>query len=365
MKRATLFLSLLLLVAFAPAGAQQPPAPEPAPAQAEAPPVPPVPPIPEPPAPPEPPKVFRPNRGGDAVAFGEPITVGKGELRTGDVVAFGGPVEVKGEVTGDVVGFGGPVTLSGRAQGDVVAIGGPITVSGTVMGDVVAIGGPVDLEGAAHVHGDVVSLGGRLRKSEEAVVDGQLVQGFPGGKIFPFAFGGLGAGWVFLLGLAATLIGLVFVILFAGLAPERTERMADYLRSGWYIALPVGFGAWVVMLLACFVLVVTCIGIPVAILIVAAYKILKFFGLAAFFLLIGRQIAFRRRSEPPYMPAVLIGWLPFAILGFIPFCIGWLLWFVLGWIGIGALVMTRFGTRQRAAGTQPATAAPPSPPLQP
>jgi hypothetical protein len=278
--------------------------------------------------------------GGERISFGSPVVVGAGEVVRGDVVSFGGPVTVLGTITGDVASFGGPVEVSGEVRGDVASFGGPITISGSVSGDVASTGGPVRLLPGAHVGGDVASLGGPVERAQTATVGGSIVHGFPGLTFHPFGF----PWWFAILNhLAKLFVGLVILIVIAALAPVRVERMADWLRQEWGVALAAGFGVWVCAFVVGVLLCVTLIGIPVAILLIAAYKIIKFFGLAGLFLLIGRQIAYRNRADAPYMPAILIGWAPFALISLFPICIDTIIWLVLGWIGIGAVVLTRFG----------------------
>lgn len=300
--------------------------------------------------------------GGERISFGNPVVVGADEVVRGDLVSFGGPITVHGKVQGDVASFGGPVTVSGAVGGDVASFGGPITVSGTVSGDLASTGGPVRLLPGAHIRGDVASLGGAVERSEGVIVDGAIVHGFPGISIHPFGF----PWWFAILNkFASVLIGLVLLILFASLAPVRVERMADWLRQEWGVALAAGFGIWVCAFVVGALLCITLIGIPIAVLIGIAYKITKFFGLAGLFLLIGRQIAYRNRADAPYLPAILIGWAPFALVGLFPLCIGTMVWFVLGWIGIGTLALTRFGGPEPWRRAQPARTAPAAPPAPP
>lgn len=89
----------------------------------------------------------------------------------GDVIVAGGRVVVDQRVTGDVMAAGGFLELRADVQDDVRAAGGFITISGSIAGDVIAAGGTVSLSRSAEVRGRAWLTGGRVE------IDGRLDRG--------------------------------------------------------------------------------------------------------------------------------------------------------------------------------------------
>ncbi|MFQ5575600.1 MAG: hypothetical protein ACE5G8_01290 [Anaerolineae bacterium] len=104
-----------------------------------------------------------PDFGAEAgrVVFGSNLTLEEGDLIDGDVVVFGGNfvMEPGSEVKGDVVVFGGGVTLGGKVKGNVVGIGGNVTVEpeAVVKGDIAGMGGQITVDESADVSGTVTN----------------------------------------------------------------------------------------------------------------------------------------------------------------------------------------------------------------
>jgi hypothetical protein len=67
----------------------------------------------------------------------------------GDLVTAAGSVMVVAPVEGDVLAAGGTVSVSKGADGDVRVLGGKVTVDGTVGGDIAAAAGTVRIRGTA------------------------------------------------------------------------------------------------------------------------------------------------------------------------------------------------------------------------
>ena len=209
--------------------------------------------MPEPPEPPEPPSGR--TSSGDVVRFGSDITVRAGQTIDGDVVSFRGDIEVMGHVTGNVSAIGG---------------------------------GDVTLGPAARVDGDVVCIGGTLNEEPGSSVGGQRVTGpsTPGrGHFFP-RIDVAGTGYKITMDVAWLLVLLLIAWLFAILAPARTQRAMEQISSEPGASFIVGVLLWLLIVpsaialgLVMAVLVITVIGIPLAVGVALAYCV--FFALAA------------------------------------------------------------------------------------
>jgi hypothetical protein len=127
----------------------------------------------------------------------------------------------------------------------------------------------------------------------------------------------------------------------------------------------------IVLPIAALILVITLIGIPVAILVVLGGAIAGYFGWLCVGFLVGERIlhALNARQITPIF-AIVVGIVLLALIGAMPI-VGGLVKFVVAMLGLGAVILTRFGTRPYplgpSLGLPPAGALPlaPLPPLAP
>jgi hypothetical protein len=305
---------------------------------------------------------------------------------------------------GDIVRVGHNITVpeNQTVLGDVVAIGGDVEVAGEVLGDAVSLGGVLRLTDTARVNGDAVSVGGRLEKALGAQVLGETTSVR---MAFPFtghAFAWEGSGFFDATsGLLVTLLWIaLFLIvgsLFVLFANRPLERVEANLRSSPLKAGLVGFLAQVLFLPAYIIglvlLVITIIGIPIAILWSFGFFVAGFlatlFGFSAVARLLGHALS-NRMNRPLHSPyaALLVGFIALFgsnllanLFNFGPglmdgfslffFILGILVLYLAGTAGFGAVLLTRFGTRTSWSrepppgypAPLPSPAAPPAPEL--
>ena len=287
------------------------------------------------------------------------LKVGEGEaggalqVATEDqIVRFGGPVVVKEdeEVKGDVVALGGPVEIKGHVKGDTVSIGGPIDVSGKVDGDAVAVGGPMHLQSSAEIKGDAVTVGGPLRKEPGATIHGttsstNVFPGLVGSQMRPtWMLGTLGRIGVWVL---TTLTALVIAVLVVVLFPRQTEVVATQIAAEPGRVFGYGVVGWLLMLPALILTAVTCVLLPLFLLLVAAMAILGAVGVK---LALGRQLAQSMRWQASSLLALavigtlalrvadLASLLPLGGVVAVVITMGVLVF------GLGGALMTRLGT---------------------
>lgn len=286
------------------------------------------------------------------VVFGQSFTLKSGETLDGDLVVFGGEatIEENAMVKGNVVVIGGSLTLDGQATGDAVVIGGLMT-----MGD------------KSSVAGNVTTVGGSLQRAAGAQVGGQIVTNIPSPNvqtpttpIVPVpqtniamdfnpilrAFGVLGTAIIF-----AALAMLLAIFLHPQLDRVAQAIVTEPIIAGG-IGLLIAFVSPIALVILVVILVLTLILIPVAVLAVIAWAILIalawLFGIIALGTEVGER--FTKAIHQSWAPVLSAGLGTFLLMfvvgafGMIP-CIGWLAQFILGLIGIGAVVMTMFGSR--------------------
>lgn len=286
------------------------------------------------------------------VCAGGSTTIESGKS-VGDLLLFGcnGTVKSEANVNGDVAVFGGNLVIekSATVQGDVAVFGGSVQMAGEVKGDIAIMGGAVNLGSTAVVNGSVRVLGGGVERDENAVVRGGITQennarfGPSFGRIFVPGVDGLSAvglgivsGLIKALALAA--LGALLVVFF----PQPTRRVVETAQGSFGPSLGVGCLTLLVMPMLFLLLLITCIG-PAILAIVVAVALT--FGWLAIGYLAGEKIlaALKAREVTPVV-AVVVGVLTLAIIGQVP-CLGWLITVLIGALGLGAVVLTRFGTR--------------------
>lgn len=279
--------------------------------------------------------------------------VGPNEIRQGDMVIFGGTGEVEGRVTGDLVVFGGSARVSGDVGGDVVVFGGSANLEPTarIDGEVVVIGGVINREEGSIVQGEVVVIGG----SGMGMTDKITIPDF--------------RGWKRNLNFTLLLTWLVLAFIITLLFTRPVENTAEIVISRPFQALLTGFVFHVVALLICLILTVIILGIPLAFLGVLLWLLISVFGTTVGFVVMGHLVWEKiRKGYTNTLLILLTGFIILAVMRFVPFFIGWTLWQLWGMAGIGATVISRFGSNKPwfSSKQNPAPApVPPEPPLPP
>jgi hypothetical protein len=290
-----------------------------------------------------------------------------------DRVVFGGDFVLEaGEVlSGDLVLFGGNATLEAgsRVNGDVFLMGGNADIAGEVTGDVALLGGNVELLPTAYVHGDAVAIGGNLTRAAGARVDGQVAEGneFVGPFDFTFPFDGFSgvrsighfesfrAGFSPVLGLIwfgfRSLLLAAVAVLVVMFWPQPTERTGRTAIAQPILGGGLGLLTIVVGPILLLVLAITILLIPVTLIGIVLLLVAGLFGWIAVGLEVMRLADSLQWSQPPAAPAWERWRSPSCRrLGLIP-CVGWLGPFLVASVGLGGVMLTRFGrrVRQRAA----------------
>jgi hypothetical protein len=251
----------------------------------------------------------------------------------------------EGEEVGDLVIFHGSSTVDGTVNGSVTAFDAPVTVSGRVNGDVMVFNGRVVLRDGADVTGDVVS------RSEPVVASGATIGG--DAERIQTNYNWDGFGWVGRLAwwLAVSVSTLAVGLVLLWLAGRGARRIAE---AGWTgIGPSIGWGllAFFGLPILGIIALVTIVGIPFGLGVLAALGLIYALGYSATAWIVGRRIL---REPTAWILAFLAGWAILRVLALIPI-LGGLVGFAAVVFGLGALtvVIWRARTAGRAA---PATA---------
>jgi len=302
------------------------------------------------------------------VAPGDIEVVGRGDnVRVmGPVVQVGGGDDDMVRVFADA-----EVPAGQRVDGNVVAVFGSVTVHGQVTGSTVAVFGNVVLDSTAHVGEDAVAVGGSLEATPGSTVAGESVSlGFLpiawGLPALPMLMLCVGLGW-----LSSLFLGWLLHMLFA----DRMLRAAVTASRRTGLSFVLGLASAPLMVIAFVLLLITILGIPLALLLPIAYWLLTWAGqLAATQVLgsklLGRSVTDRWSFAPLALGALFIAgfFAAGAILGtgtglmrtFALFfdLLGMLMLVGLTVIGTGAFLVSRLGSQPADLVARPTSTAP-------
>ena len=291
---------------------------------------------------------------GDQFVFGSSYTLRSGETLSGDLIVFGGSARIETNST---------------VKGDIAVFGGSADIDGFVKGDIAVLGGSLSLGPNAVVNGDAVSLGGSVTRHPNAVIEGDVDSG-PGQGWEPAiprpdrfsesraARGGFG-GWIlgyFLGGLSAVAIAALLAalgVLLIVLIPGPTERVLDVVEANTGVSFGAGFLLAVLSVPAMILLAITICLSPLAAVLGIVLAIALLYGWLVVGWYIGKRVLqlLNAKQSTPILEMV-VGVATLTLLWRIPAvipCIGWLfsllVLIIAGSIGLGAVALTRFGTR--------------------
>lgn len=283
-----------------------------------------------------------------------------------DVVRFGDDVIIdEGEVVGgDAVSILGSVVVNGTLEGDAVAVGGSVTVGprGRIDGDAVGIGGGVSKDAGGVIRGERVSIGkgGHWAGTWK---DGTFR---PYHRAFPWGF--FSRGGRLLIWIAWTLVLILLALLITAVIRRPVENICVRARHEAFKMGLIGLVAWLLLGPAMLIFIVTIIGIPIGLFVIPmVFSLALLLGYTGVGMAVGERFG-SGNGKSPYV-SVALGilllqalniiaglirmpgsWL--GAIGFVIALIGYAVIFVAATVGLGAVIMTRFGT----AGPKPAAA---------
>jgi len=273
-----------------------------------------------------------PVSAGSLSIFGGDYTIPANETRQGNVTVYGGSVDVQGTISHDLRVFGGDVTIEGRVGHDVQIFGGSVHLGAQadVGHDVTVIGGSLDRDPGARVGHDVIQGG-----FSTDLVSGML----PSLPQLPSLTGidtplriGLSAGFV--------LLALLLQLLF----PRQIATARDALDERPFTTLGLGCLTSVAGVLLAALLAVTVILVPLSLAIGVAMTAAWVLGVAGLIVLLGERLAAMLHLHINPVPTLLIGGALVAVLVNVPY-LGIVFALLIGSMALGAVVLTRFGTR--------------------
>ena len=270
----------------------------------------------------------------------------------------------------DLIVIGGSITIEKGATvtGAIVLIGGSLIVNGEAMGDVVVVGGAASLGSEAHIYGNLVPIGAPVNLAEGARVDGEVINEpvkpsvtvpvvpeTPKGPVVDLGDFFSNSFWqVFELFTNSIVLALLasLIVLFL---PQQTRRVGEAIP-----AQPLMMGAMGLLSVIVFVTAMVALGlfsvliitliitVPMIIFVAVVFAAAGVFGWVALGTEIGLRLMNTTNREFPLPLVAAVGTFLLNIvangIGLLP-CIGWVMPTLLGLVSLGAVFMTRFGTR--------------------
>lgn len=279
--------------------------------------------------------------GNGGLVVGQSYTLAKGETLHNDLTVIGGNATME---------------KGSKVEGDVAVIGGTVTINGEIDGSVSIIGGSTYINDDALVTGDVVTLGGSVHKTEKATIEGNETTNPTPDHPTPLTavpapmmnvnFDPVTGPLMAIFQALAVAALAVLISLFAPMPLERTGQTA--FRQPFAAG---GVGCLTIIIIS--IMAITIILLPVSALGFIAAVVAGLFGWAALGLMLGRQIAIwlKQPWTDPINAGVgtLVLSLVSSMLNLI-WCVGFPIYVIISLIGIGAVVLTRFGTQPYLGG---------------
>jgi hypothetical protein len=277
------------------------------------------------------------------VIMGESYTLASGEVLDEDLLILGGSVTLEEDST---------------VNGNVMLMGGTLWAAGRINGDLTAAGGVVSLQASSHITGDFSTLGAQVERNQAAEIEGETLTnqdlpfGFvPGNWRDTFAMRSgvspfLDLGWFFLRVVLWGMLAMLVVMFL----PGQTERVTRAVSSQPLVAGGLGLATGLILPILLVILAITICLIPISILGFVVLGVAWVFGLIALGLELGKRLAQVFKQEWHSALAAGVGTFVLILIlnglnAVLP-CLGWIPQVLAGALGLGGVLLTRFGMQE-------------------
>jgi len=270
-------------------------------------------------------------RNAQGPSFRSSIVIESNEVVCGDLTSFGGTVEIKGEMRGNVTAFNSNVIIDG-----------------VVNGNMILFGGTVLLRNGFQVHGHIDLYGTRQLNEQSTLHDG-VITDHASHPWFPRRIG------EFSFPFLSLLIWVVVGIALITLLPEHVMFVRTTATTKIRRSILIGLLSILLVPAVLVVLVALILPIPLALILALGFIVAWALGTVAIGWFVGERIL--HAVAPQYntrLIDVVVGLAVLVLVGSIPY-IGWLISIGVGLLGLGAVFLSRFGTRLYSQPKQPLT----------
>lgn len=283
---------------------------------------------------------------GDKLVVGSNYTLYSGDTLDGSLVVLGGNAEIQSDAT---------------ITGDIAVLGGNVNFAGIAKGTINAIGGNINLKPGAVINGNISTLGGNVSGIDQAEIDGNLetmnspersqdnAPANPGEGTFMDRTSQLRNYFGEIFGNIFKILAIaVLAVIVAAVMPKPMNTVARSIENQPWLSGGVGLLSFIIVPLAALIMTVTLVLIPVMIVGVLAYVVITIFGWIAAGKYLGDRLAilFKTTWADPVsagLGTLIIGvvtWL-FSYL----FCLGGVLSLAVSALGIGGVILSKFGQK--------------------
>jgi hypothetical protein len=261
-------------------------------------------------------------------AFGSTVTVGPRDVLCSNVTAMSGTVSIQGQVRGNILAFGSTIIIDGG-----------------VIGDIKLFGGSVSFHTGSYVHGNVNLYGSRVDREKDVSIDGIYNEHTNTNGLFGFSVITLPVWFLFLM--------IPLGLLYTRFLPEHVVFVSATVKNKMRRSLLIGLLSAFLTPAVLLVLIALIISIPFALIVLLVLLTAWTLGTTAVCWMLGEQIirAFTTRPYTRYLQ-VIVGVIMLTVFISLPF-IGWLVFLGTGIVGLGAVLLSRFGTRLYSQPKQP------------
>jgi hypothetical protein len=286
-----------------------------------------------------------PSIQGDQVIMGKSFTLLENQNLLGDLAIIGGSAHLK---------------PGSRVSGDIAVFGGTLEIEGMITGNLFAMGGTINMGKGAVLNGDFINFGSELTRAAGTDIKGSQISNLP----FQLDLGEFNPPDFYKLPFYAArettrvvmeILWAMLQIIFMGglamlvvlIAPKASNRIANTIGEKPITHWVVGLLTMMVFPIVTIICFVTIVFIPVGFLAIMVFVLASIYGWIAMGYEIGKRLfAMSSKMSPAIIAGIgtIILSLVIRILSSIP-CIGWLFPMLTSMFGIGAVVLTRFGTR--------------------
>ncbi|PWH18709.1 MAG: hypothetical protein DDG58_06135 [Ardenticatenia bacterium] len=299
------------------------------------------------------------------IVLGRDVSLDSGQVLENSLIVLGGHVAMApgSQIAGDLVVVGGNAAIRGVVQGNVLVVGGGIHLGTTsqVMGNVSVIGGRAEKESGAQVRGSIREIGtfslGPLARSMRLLGGWGLplliVSGWGGSSVFLSMWR--------LFWAAVTAMGVAIIsLLIVRFLPRHAVTIVGTIRDATAASFGVGLLTGAIGLIISAILIVTVCLAPLGILLTLPLALATLLGWTMIGYWLGQHLIplLNKRASPEPMIVALVGTLVLTVgqqglmvlsgtpcLGFFFRLLGMAVWLIVSAIGLGAVVLSRFGTQ--------------------
>ncbi len=231
---------------------------------------------------------------------------------------------------------GGYVYVSGTVDGNLVINANKVVIDGTVNGSVSVDASELSILSNTRIRGGLVyDVPGSVTPAREAVIEGGLTRRAPVSPQDQLLIRGMTT----LLSLIGAILVGIFFLLFA---PRLAVRSALWMETNPWRTLGAGLAVLFLIPPLAFVLFVSLLGIPLALVSVTLWGLALYMGRFVAALSIARLVTGKRRLQPIPSPSprlLLLGLLIFYGSSFLPDFLSDAFWLWFTVTGLGGLVM--------------------------